>query len=179
MLKKKDIPNVLSFSRLCLALMIGVLFFIEHELWVAQAVITLAILTDKLDGSLARRWNTVSELGKQLESIIDPVLLLFGSVYLVQFTDFPALIISIGLGFTAIGAIARVITSKKAGRHFYEKSSITRYAVGLGYLVLLCYLFQIPYREWLLWPTLVYGFIVLVNYIRLMRLFLQSAHPMQ
>lgn len=179
MLKKKDIPNLLSMIRLCLALMIGVLFFIEHELLAAQLLITLAIVTDKLDGTLARRWNAVSELGKQLESIIDPVLLLFGSIYLVRFTDLPALIVGIGLGFTAIGVIARVITSKKAGRHFYEKSPVTRYGIGLGYVVLLCYLFQISYREWLLWPTLVYALIVLINYIRLMRRFLQTAHKVQ
>lgn len=171
------IPNALSLLRLCITGVIAALFFMPHPLWLVQTLAVCGIVTDKLDGTLARLWRTESERGKKLESIIDPLFLFVTVLYLVRFTNFPMIIFAIGTAFACIGTLARIVTSKKAGRHFYAKSPVTRIGVGLGYLLIVCYLFQIPYREWLLWPTVAYAAIVLINYIRLMQRFLTSAAP--
>lgn len=171
------IPNTLSLLRFLITLIIATMLIIPHPLWLVQLLAVCGILTDKLDGSLARLWHTESERGKKLESIIDPLFLFVTVFYLVRFAGLPALIFAIGTAFACIGTLARIVTSKKAEKHFYAKSPVTRIGVGVGYLLIVCYLFQIPYREWLLWPTVVYAGVVLLNYLRMMQRFLTSAAP--
>ena len=60
----RHIPNILSILRL---LMIGVFvcFFQQSKYYAALGIYVLAVLTDLLDGYLARRNNWISNLGKE------------------------------------------------------------------------------------------------------------------
>lgn len=70
----RHIPNLLSLSRIPFA---GLLFWLISEyLWVPAAIVfAVALLTDALDGWLARRYGWQSELGKEkLEPVCDLIL---------------------------------------------------------------------------------------------------------
>ena len=62
-----NIPNLLSASRLAL---VPVLLFFAYQGWAHSYLMLLAIslLTDGLDGYLARKWDQTSELGARLDS---------------------------------------------------------------------------------------------------------------
>jgi CDP-diacylglycerol--glycerol-3-phosphate 3-phosphatidyltransferase len=81
------LPNALTLSRIFL-IPIFVLVFLEptpNRSLAAAAVFGLAALTDAMDGYLARRWGTVTRLGKLLDPIADKLLILTALFLLVDF----------------------------------------------------------------------------------------------
>jgi len=80
------IPNLLTLSRLPLAV---VLFAcIAFEQWLGGLIVfALASLTDWLDGYLARRLNQLSDIGRNLDPLIDKVLTGGAFIYLMPVPD--------------------------------------------------------------------------------------------
>ena len=64
------IPNIISFIRILLIPVFGVLFYKGELLW-ALLILAFSGFTDFIDGKLARKLNQVSELGKMLDPIVD------------------------------------------------------------------------------------------------------------
>ncbi len=64
------IPNIISFIRILLIPVFGVLFYKGELMW-ALIILAVSGLTDFFDGKLARKLNQVSELGKMLDPIAD------------------------------------------------------------------------------------------------------------
>ena len=72
-MKLKNIPNILSFIRLCLVAVFAVLFFSGYTGW-ALIVFLVAGATDVIDGFLARRYNWITNLGKILDPLADKTM---------------------------------------------------------------------------------------------------------
>ncbi len=75
---KKNIPNIISASRIPL----GIIFLLLIKssvihIIIAFVIIIISILTDYLDGYLARKKNLISKLGKWLDPITDFIFFLF------------------------------------------------------------------------------------------------------
>lgn len=75
-----NVANIITVVRIFLApLFIWMLFTDNHEFgvlrYLAAAVFILAIVTDSVDGLLARRQNLVTDFGKILDPIADKVLI--------------------------------------------------------------------------------------------------------
>lgn len=95
-----QIPNTLCVLRVILVF-ISVHFLIkayleEHRLsyfWLT--LITMAALTDKLDGWLAKRYGWVSELGGYLDHISDKMVTMALFVFLVRISGFPVWALSL------------------------------------------------------------------------------------
>ena len=68
----KNIPNYLTISRIIFAIIL--LLFFNEVSPVFMVIFTLAMLTDFLDGKIARRLNICSEKGAFLDSIADFLL---------------------------------------------------------------------------------------------------------
>lgn len=68
------LPNILTIFRLLLIFPINYLLFI-HKKEVALSLIFLAWITDLLDGYLARKMNSVTNLGKILDPLADKLLI--------------------------------------------------------------------------------------------------------
>lgn len=75
-----NIPNAITIARIALVPLFIFLLLISKdanslERWVGIVVFVLAISTDGIDGAIARRTNTVTNLGKILDPIADKALL--------------------------------------------------------------------------------------------------------
>lgn len=72
---KKQIPNILSVSRIILSPLVIFLYFYNSIITAILGLIFLIILeiTDALDGMIARKLNLVSDLGKVLDPFADTV----------------------------------------------------------------------------------------------------------
>jgi phosphatidylglycerophosphate synthase len=167
------IPNALTLLRLIIACAIGTLLFIEHALVVVQVLAVVGIITDKLDGTLARLWNVESELGKKLESVVDPLFNLLAGTYIITQLDFPMIYFWIGLAMLGITVVARIIVKITTGKFFYEKSPITRFGTAFAFLVIIVYLFSVPYRDLVIAAGCVYGVVVTLNYLHMIVRFIQ------
>lgn len=80
--KVLNVPNALSFIRLVLAFLVGVL--IEYELFMlAMIVFIIAASTDFLDGWWARKFDQVTKLGRVLDPFVDKIIITAALVALV------------------------------------------------------------------------------------------------
>lgn len=71
-----NIANVLTVLRLILVPVFVVAYWVDTpgRAWLAWAIFTVAALTDKLDGYLARSRNLITDFGKLADSIADKAL---------------------------------------------------------------------------------------------------------
>jgi CDP-diacylglycerol--glycerol-3-phosphate 3-phosphatidyltransferase len=77
-----NVPNTLTLSRLVLA--VAVFALISYGFYLAAVVVfSLAALTDALDGYFARLLNQGTALGRQLDPLIDKVIVAGTYIYLL------------------------------------------------------------------------------------------------
>jgi CDP-diacylglycerol--glycerol-3-phosphate 3-phosphatidyltransferase len=77
-----NLPNLLTGSRLVL----GVILFglIDFKVWIACAIVfALAAVTDWLDGYLARKQGLTSTLGRNLDPLVDKVVICGAYIFLL------------------------------------------------------------------------------------------------
>ena len=80
-----SLPDQLTVARVAAVPIVVILFawdFPNHAYW-ATAVFVVAMATDQIDGWLARRRGTSSQLGKLLDPVADKVLVLAALVMLI------------------------------------------------------------------------------------------------
>ena len=81
-----NLPNQLTAARFVLAIVLFVL--IEFHLWIACVIVfTVAAITDWLDGYLARKLNLGSTLGRNLDPLVDKVLVCGAYIFLQSAPD--------------------------------------------------------------------------------------------
>jgi CDP-diacylglycerol---glycerol-3-phosphate 3-phosphatidyltransferase len=76
-----NVPNSLTVGRLALAVLVFVLIDFESYAW-ALAVFTMAAATDALDGYFARLLKQDTPIGRQLDPLIDKVIVSGCYIYL-------------------------------------------------------------------------------------------------
>ena len=69
--------NLLTFSRILLGAFIFILLMSPDNYLLAFVLFFIAGITDYFDGYLARKYNSVSELGEILDPIADKILIVF------------------------------------------------------------------------------------------------------
>lgn len=70
-----NIPNLITLSRLALTFVVLILIDLERY-WIASTVIfVVAVLTDFLDGYLARKWGQVTPLGRIMDPFVDKIII--------------------------------------------------------------------------------------------------------
>lgn len=83
----QHIPNLLTALRGVFTALIALLFFIpfDGQFIAIYTLFLLAVLSDFLDGYLARRWNVVSTIGEMFDPLLDKVLTLALYMLLIPF----------------------------------------------------------------------------------------------
>ena len=69
--------NIITLARIFLAALIFLLLMSPNSYWIALVLFFIAGITDYFDGYLARKYNTVSQIGEILDPIADKILILF------------------------------------------------------------------------------------------------------
>ena len=120
-----NLPNKLTIFRIILVpIMIIIPFFniqgeflnLPIELWLVNIVFVIASITDKLDGTLARKNNQVTTFGKFADPLADKILVLAALVMLVEYTRLPAWIPVVVLAREFIVSGYRLVAVEKGGK---------------------------------------------------------------
>ena len=136
-LTKKDIftiPNMLSVLRFVMVAVIGWLYSTGQELW-AGVVLIVSVLTDMLDGFIARKFDMVTDLGKLLDPVADKVTQ--GVVFLFLASRHPTLWYVFGLFVVKefymlfMGSYIYKKTGKVGGAKWYGKVSTAAIMISI------------------------------------------------
>ncbi len=69
--------NLLSFSRIALAVVISILLIVRDAYFVSLILFLIAGISDYFDGFFARKYNATSQIGEILDPIADKILIIF------------------------------------------------------------------------------------------------------
>ena len=69
--------NLLSFSRIALAVVISILLIVREAYFVSLILFLIAGISDYFDGFFARKYNATSQIGEILDPIADKILIIF------------------------------------------------------------------------------------------------------
>ena len=120
-----NLPNKLTVLRIILVpIMViipylniqGGVFGIPISCLIIDAIFIIASITDKLDGSIARKRNLVTNFGKFLDPIADKILVLGAMVMLVEMAKLPAWIPVIVLFREFVVSGYRLIAVEQGGK---------------------------------------------------------------
>lgn len=133
----KQIPNLLTISRLIATIPINLFFFAGN---IPASLITcgIAAFTDLIDGKFARKYNVESKFGADLDAICDKLFILLMAIPIV--IQNPFMLTNIGL---EAGIIATNFNARKDGKEVESKMIGKVKTWFLSATVLLGYLFPI------------------------------------
>ncbi len=141
LLEPSNLPNLLTLSRILTVPLVIVLLYSGNR-WInllAALLVSLAAVTDGLDGYLARKYGHESTLGKLLDPLADKLLLLSAMVMLVYLHRAPAwmvcLIICRETAVTGLRAVA-VERGKVIGASVMAKYKTTFQIVAVVSLII-------------------------------------------
>lgn len=137
-----NIPNLLSLSRLPLA--VALFVCISVEAWaLGLAVFSLAVFTDWLDGWWARRFGQLTAIGRSLDPLTDKVIIGGAFIFLIPVADanitpwMATVIISRELLITGLRGIVESAGKKFGADWFGKLKTILQCATLIGVLLLL------------------------------------------
>lgn len=141
-----SLPNLLSLSRVIIAPII--FFAIKADNLIVVAILAAwALLSDFLDGLLARRLNLISDVGKILDPLADKLCVAAAAIAATIYGDFPVLLLVIimvrDLAIASLGlALSREIKAVPVSNRI-GKVTVTVLAAALIVYV---------YRIYILYP---------------------------
>ncbi len=147
-----NLPNQLTAARLGLAFVLFVL--IEFHLWVSCGVVfAIAAVTDWLDGYLARKQGLTSTLGRNMDPLVDKVLVCGAYIFLLP-TDSERMNSGLAAWMATVVVSRELIITGLRG--FMETSGVTFGADWLGKIkmVLQCVTLLAIFAFLAAWDTL-------------------------
>lgn len=120
-----NLPNKLTVFRIILVpIMVIIPFFniqgeilgIPTTMWLINLIFIIASITDKLDGTIARKTNQITTFGKFLDPIADKILVIAAMTMLVEMAKLPAWIPIIVITREFIVSGYRLVAVEKGGK---------------------------------------------------------------
>jgi len=87
------IPNIITFFRIILTPLF-IYLFVKGNSMQAMLVFLVAVISDKIDGFIARKYNQESEFGKKFDAFADSFLI-FSSIITLFFLNYISILILI------------------------------------------------------------------------------------
>jgi cardiolipin synthase len=112
------IPNVLCYFRIALIPVFCVLY-LGGNYYLAAIVLAIASITDKLDGTIARKFNMVTDLGKIIDPIADKLMQF--AVALCLISSYPLMIVlAVALVIKELYMGIKGLLNLKSGQKIYS-----------------------------------------------------------
>ena len=167
--KHLNVPNVLSFYRL-ISFPFVLFFILTNRESVFVILLIINLITDILDGAVARIFNLCTEFGAKLDSLADDgtiILAILGIVYfkLEEFAPyFSSFLIFLIIYFLTM-VISLIKFRRFPGMHLYS-AKIGAYLQGLFFFIL----FVFDFNSIFYYIVIVWGIISLIENIIIMLL---------
>lgn len=132
-----SLPNQLTAARLALAPVLAAAMAAGTSAgvwqWVAAAVFTAAMVTDAVDGAIARRWGLVTRFGELMDPIADKVVVGVAVVGLVAVGPVPWLVAAVMVSRDVVVTVVRLVRpGAPVAARVWGKAKTVAQCVGVG-----------------------------------------------
>ena len=143
------LANVLSISRIFLAIPLVLLFEDiskgeSGKYWLAFGLIIIIVLTDFLDGYVARKAEEITHFGKLIDPVADKVCMMVVMIYLIITYKFPFLLFFITLVIRDIFLIIIGVYLMFSQDEIFQSNRSGKWFMGISALMMTLFLFQEP-----------------------------------
>lgn len=158
-----NVPNLLSISRVFLTPFFSY-FLSKNQTIISFILLSLIVLTDALDGFIARLFYKETKIGKILDHVIDKFVIAWIIITLYFLRDFPlwALILIISRDFISLLIGIYILKKDKIfGSNIFGKISGFLFAITT-----LLFLFNLKFRFFFLYLTISFFIIASLTYLK-------------
>ena len=154
------LANAISISRIVLAIPLVLLFedISKGELgklWWAFGLIIIIVLTDFLDGYVARKAEETTNFGKLIDPVADKVCMMVVMIYLIISYKLPFLLFFVTLAIRDVFLIIIGVYLMFSQEEVFQSNRSGKWFMGITALMMTFFLFQDPLGipGYVLWTT--------------------------
>ena len=154
------LANAISISRIFLAIPLVLLFEDiskgePSKLWWAFGLIIIIVLTDFLDGYVARKAEETTNFGKLIDPVADKVCMMVVMIYLIISYKLPFLLFFVTLAIRDVFLIIIGVYLMFSQEEVFQSNRSGKWFMGITTLMMTFFLFQDPLGipGYVLWTT--------------------------
>jgi len=154
------LANAISISRIFLTIPLVLMFEdIAHgmtgKLWQAFVLIIIIVLTDFLDGYVARKAEEITNFGKLIDPVADKVCMMVVLIYLIISYKLPFLIFFLTLAIRDIFLIIIGVYLMFSQEEVFQSNKSGKWFIGISALMMVLFLFKNPLNipGYILWTS--------------------------
>ena len=143
------LANAISISRIFLAIPLVLIFEdiangMNEKLWQAFALIIIIVLTDFLDGYVARKAEQITNFGKMIDPVADKVCMMVVLIYLIISYKLPFLLFFLILGIRDIFLIIIGVYLMFSQEEVFQSNKSGKWFIGISALMMVLFLLKDP-----------------------------------
>jgi CDP-diacylglycerol--glycerol-3-phosphate 3-phosphatidyltransferase len=154
------LANAISISRIFITIPLVLIFEdIAHgmteKLWQAFLLIIIIVLTDFLDGYVARKAEEITNFGKLIDPVADKVCMMVVLIYLIISYKLPFLIFFLTLAIRDIFLIIIGVYLMFSQEEVFQSNRSGKWFIGISALMMVFFLFKNPLNipGYILWTS--------------------------
>ena len=154
------LANAISISRIFLTIPLVLIFediangMIE-KLWQAFLLIIIIVLTDFLDGYVARKAEEITNFGKLIDPVADKVCMMVVLIYLIIIYKLPFLLFFLILAIRDIFLIIIGVYLMFSQEEVFQSNKSGKWFIGVSAFMMVLFLFKNPLNipSYILWTS--------------------------
>ena len=154
------LANAISISRIFLTIPLVLIFEdiaygMTGKLWQAFVLIIIIVLTDFLDGYVARKAEEITNFGKLIDPVADKVCMMVVLIYLIISYKLPFLIFFLTLAIRDIFLIIIGVYLMFSQEEVFQSNRSGKWFIGISALMMVLFLFKNPLNipSYILWTS--------------------------
>ncbi|SVA77479.1 uncharacterized protein METZ01_LOCUS130333 [marine metagenome] len=126
-----------------------------EKLWQAFVLIIIIVLTDFLDGYVARKAEEITNFGKLIDPVADKVCMMVVLIYLIISYKLPFLIFFLTLAIRDIFLIIIGVYLMFSQEEVFQSNRSGKWFIGISALMMVLFLFKNPLNipSYILWTS--------------------------
>ena len=146
------LANAISISRILLSIPL-IITLDSNQLLSSFIIIIIIVLSDFLDGYVARKADEITNFGKLIDPVADKICMMVVAIYLIIIYKLPFLIFFITLAIRDTFLIIIGIYLMFSQKEVFESNRSGKWFIGITTLMMALFIYQVPLHipQYILW----------------------------